>query len=42
MMVPLRTHESAASSRIVSALHTAYDETHVKPSVHLAAGGREQ
>ena len=41
MMVPLQSHEFAASSRIASALHTSYDETDVEPSVHLATGGRE-
>ena len=41
MMVPLRSHESAASSRIASVLHSAYDQTHADPSVHPATGGRE-
>ena len=41
MIVPLKSHAVAASSRIASVLHTAYDQTHVEPSVHLATGGRE-
>ena len=35
MIVALRSHASAASSRIASVLHTAYGQT------HLATGGRE-
>ena len=35
-MVPLRSHESAASSRIASVLYIAYDQPHAEPSVHLA------
>ena len=41
MMVPLQSHESAASIRIATVLHTAYDQTRAEPSVHLATGVRE-
>ena len=41
VMVPLRSHATATSSRIASVLHTAYDHIHVELSVHLAIGGRE-
>ena len=36
-MVPLRSHESAASSRIAFVLYIASDQTHAEASAHLAA-----